>query len=128
MAKANVFKTAKRIRSKYPGKSWAQVVQIASKGAAAAKPKRKAAKRKKVGAYKVIENGETKRTPPKKTVRAVRSKQGRFKGMVTVGAIKHTYEEKLKDAMLRHHKATTIKATDKAAKDIRKYKKLLNSL
>jgi hypothetical protein len=130
MAKANVFKTAKRIRSQHPGKSWAQVVKIASKGGATAKrkPAKRKAARKKVGAYKVIEKHESRSTPAKKTYRATRSKTGTFKGMVTVGAIKNTYEEKLKDAMLAHHKAKTVKATKAAAAKISKYKKLLATL
>lgn len=129
MAKANVFKTAKRLKSKHPGKSWQQLIQIAKKGGTSAAPKKKAAKkRKRVGAYKVIEKGESKRTPAKKVVRNVRTKKGLFKGVVTVGAVKQMYEEKLKDAMLKHHKATTIKATDKAAAEIRKYKKLLKTI
>lgn len=128
MAKANVFKTAKRIKSKHPGKSWQQIVKIAAKSGAAAKPKRKAAKRRKVGAYKVIEKNETKRTPVSKVVRNVRSKKGTFKGVVTVGSIKNFYEEKLKDAMLKHHKATTVKATKAAAAQIRKYKTLLRTV
>jgi hypothetical protein len=132
----NVFKKAKALRKSNPNKSWQQLVQMASKGGgttAKRKPaKRKAAKRKttrkKVGAYKVIEKHESRSTPTKKVYRATRSKTGTFKGMVTVGAIKNTYEEKLKDAMLSHHKAKTVKATKAAATKIRKYKKLLATL
>lgn len=47
-------------------------------------------KKKKVGAYKVIEKGEKKSTPAKKTYRAVRTKTGTFKGMQKVSGTVHT--------------------------------------
>lgn len=50
--------------------------------------KRAPAKRKAVGAYKVIERGETRKTRPTKVVRTVRTASGTFKGTRAVsGAV-----------------------------------------
>jgi NADH:ubiquinone oxidoreductase subunit D len=132
---SNVFKKAKQLRKSNPGKSWQQLVQMASKKGTAKKkaakksaPRKKATKRKKVGAYKVIEKHETKSTPVKKVVRNVRSKKGTFKGTVTVGAVKKFYEQKLQGAMWKHEKATTVGATKAAAKEKTKYRALLKKL
>lgn len=71
----NIFKAAKTVQRKNPKLTWQQAIKQASKD------------RKKVGAYKVIEKGESKSTPVKKTVRIVRSKTGTFKGMQKVSGI-----------------------------------------
>lgn len=126
---SNVFKKAKQLRKSNPNKSWQQLVQMASKGGAKkSAPRKKAARRKRVGAYKVIEKHESKATRPTKTVRVVRSKKGLFKGTVTVGAIKGFHEEKLKAAMWKYEKATTVKATKAAAADMRKHRAALKKL
>lgn len=78
---SNIFLIAKKIRKQHPKLSWQQCV------ARAGKQKKSAGKRKSVGAYKVIEKGEKKSTPAKKTVRVVRSKKGLFKGYQKVTGV-----------------------------------------
>lgn len=125
---SNVFTKAKALRRKHPGKSWQQLVQMASKQRSA--PKKKAAKKRKVGATKILQPGESRSTPAKRIIRQKRTKKGLFKGteVVSMGSIKRTYEEHLKAAMWQHEKATTVKATKAAAAKIRKYRKLLKQL
>jgi hypothetical protein len=47
----------------------------------------KAASGKKVGAVKIIQKGETKKSPVKKVLQQTRTKKGEFKGYKTIGAI-----------------------------------------
>jgi hypothetical protein len=124
---SNVFTKAKQLRKKHPGKSWQQLVKLASKQGIA-KPKRKPAKRKKVGAYKVVEQGESRSTPARKVYRAKRSKTGTFKGMVSISGVKKFHEQKLQTALWNHEKATTVKATKAAAAEIRKHRAALKKL
>lgn len=130
---SNIFLLAKKLRKKHPGKSWQQLVKMASK-------------EKKVGAYKVIEQGETKKTPVKKTVQTVRSKKGTFKGYkkvgatkkhtdtlshnvtVSVGSIKKHYEQKLQKALWEYEKAKTVKATKAARKKITAARAMLKKI
>lgn len=114
MAKVSVFTKAKRIRSQHPGKSWAQVVQIAA-GKSTSKPKRKSAKRKTV-----------KRAAPARRKTATKRKSASKKvGMSTVKAV---VQEQLKNELWNKEKANTVKATKKAQKKITNYRNLLKRL
>jgi hypothetical protein len=88
MAK-NIFKVAKTVQRANPKLSWQQAIQKASalnKKPAAKKPAAK--KKRKVGAYKVIEKNEKRSAPVKKVVQVVRTKKGLFKGFKQVNGIK----------------------------------------
>lgn len=78
--KVNIFQLAKKIQRLKPSLSWQAAIQAASK------------QHKKVGAVKLIEKGEKKSTPAKKTLQVVRTATGRFKGYKTVSGVtkKHT--------------------------------------
>lgn len=118
MAKVSVFTKAKRIRSQHPGKSWAQVVQIAAKGGTASKPKkRKTAKRKVT----------VKRTGPAKRRTATKRKSAASKA-VGMSTVKSVVQEKLKNELWNKEKANTVKATKKAQKKITNYRSLLKRL
>ena len=127
----NIFKNAKLIREHHPNWTWKKCVSEASD---ALKQKRgdspQKRKKKKIGAYKVIEKGETKKTPVKKTYRAVRSKTGTFKGMqkITGTDVKAHIKQQLGKACIDYEMATTVKATKDAQKRKLKYRKVLKSL
>ncbi len=118
----NIFKLAKAYQRKHPKTDWQTCIQKVKGG--------KKPARKKVGAYKVIERGESKKTPAKKTYRAVRSKSGTFKGMqsVTGADVKAFAKQQLGKACIDYELATTVKATKDAQKRKLKYRKLLKSL
>lgn len=68
---------AKKIRKAHPNKKWTDCVKQAArelKKGSVSKPVRK-----KVGAYKVIEKGETVKTKPKAIYQITRAKKGTFK-------------------------------------------------
>lgn len=82
MAK-NIFKVAKTVQRANPKLTWQQAIKKA-----AAQQKKPAVKKRKVGAYKVIEKGEKRSAPVKKVVQVVRTKKGLFKGFKQVNGIK----------------------------------------
>lgn len=131
---ANIFKLAKSYQRKHPNTDWQTCIQKVKGGKKVSGTKKKTAKRKtakrKVGAYKVVERGESKRTPAKKTYRAVRSKAGTFKGMqkITGADIKAHAKQGLAKALFDYEMATTVKATKEAAARKNKYRKLLKSI
>lgn len=84
MAKKNLFKEAKAIQKQHPRLSWQDAIQKAS---AARKKGTKKVAGKKVGAYKVIEKGESRSAKPKKVVQVKRSAKGTFKGYSAVNGI-----------------------------------------
>lgn len=126
---ANIFKLAKQYQRKHPKIDWQTCIQKVKGGRKVSGTKKKTAKRK-VGAYKVIEKGEKKSTPSKKTYRAVRSKAGTFKGMQKVSGsdIKAYAKTGLAKALFDYEMAKTVKATKEAAARKAKYRKLLNSI
>lgn len=66
---------AKAIRKRHPSMKWTDCIKMASG--------------KKVGAIKIIQKGETKKTPAKKVFMQKRAKKGTFKSMNRVGAVQN---------------------------------------
>lgn len=84
---SNIFTLAKKYQKQHPKTDWQTCIQ-------------KVKGKKSVGAYKVIERGENKKTPVSKTVQTVRTKTGTFKGYKTVSG----FDNKVKAAQdLQHH-------------------------
>lgn len=102
-ARANFKKAvteAQKLRKKNPKMTQAQALKAAF------------AANKKVGAIKIVEKGETKKTKPKATYQQIRTKAGTFKGLKKVGAVKK--------------KAATKKLASKRITDIHKDNKSHN--
>lgn len=108
MAK-NIFKAAKTVQRANPKLSWQQAIQKA-----AAQQKKPAAKKRKVGAYKVIERNEKKSTPAKKVVRVNRSKTGTFKGYSKVGSVSGNALQEISRQLSRKQQLTNQKDALKA--------------
>lgn len=89
--------------------------------------KKPAKKKRKVGAYKVIERGETRQTPVSKVYRVTRTKKGTFK-KTTIAGTKAAIEAKLGKAMVEHFKTQSIKRTKQLDKIISGLKKQLKAL
>lgn len=58
-------------------------------------------KKKKVGAIKIVEKGETKATKPKATYQTKRTKKGTFKGLRRIGATKTHKDTKSHNVNIR---------------------------
>lgn len=126
---ANIFKLAKQYQRKHPKTDWQTCIQKVKGGKKVSGTKKKPVKRK-VGAYKVIEHGEKKSTPSKKTYRVVRNHAGTFKSMQKVSGadIRAHAKQGLAKALFDYEMATTVKATKEAAARKNKFRKLLKSI
>lgn len=76
-ALSKITARAKQIRRSSPKTKWASAIKQASADYRAGR----------LGAIKLIEKGETKKTKVKKTYRVNRTTKGRFKGTTAVGSI-----------------------------------------
>ena len=87
-------------------------------------------KRRKVGATKFIERGESKSTPAKRVIRRNRTKKGYFKSTTRISGVtaaKRKTEKTLATAMLNHYKTQSIKRTKQLDKQISALKKKLKA-
>jgi hypothetical protein len=86
-----VVAEAKKLRKKNPKLTQAQAVKQAWAIEYSKSGKKKPAK-KKVGAIKIVEKGESKKTKPKATYQVKRTAKGTYKGLKKVGAVRKTQD------------------------------------
>lgn len=120
IALKKIVSEAKQLQKKDGNrKSWTKYVQQASA----------LYRSGKLGAYKVIEKGETKKTPIRKTVQVQRTKKGLFKGVKTVGdvssnmyQVRDMLERDLRSqiAQVKHHLTNGVKRNDRIIKQLNK--------
>lgn len=121
-AKSNFKAAVKKAKALYKTgryKMFADAVKAAYK-------KSPAKKKRKVGAYKVIEKKEKRSAPARKVIRITRTKKGTFKTSSIAGT-KAAIEQKLGKAMVEHYKTQSIKQTKVLGKRIAGYKKQLKA-
>ncbi len=82
---------AKRIQKQHPRMAWSEAIKKSGAAYRAAQKTKKMSGTKKVGAYKIIESGETSRTKPK-TYKNIRRSDGKFWHTVKPGAIRGVKE------------------------------------
>lgn len=82
-----VIAEAQKLRKKNPKLTQAQAVKQAWAIEYSKSGKKKPAK-KKVGAIKIVEKGESKKTKPKATYQVKRTAKGTYKGLKKIGAVK----------------------------------------
>lgn len=80
---ANLFQEAAKLRRKNKKLTVPQSVKLAAKNARA----KKKSSRKKVGAIKIVERGESKSARPSRTYQVNRTRKGTFKGYTRIGAV-----------------------------------------
>jgi hypothetical protein len=124
-----VVAEAKKLRKKNPKLTQAQAVKQAwaiSYSKAGKKPAKK-----KVGAIKIVEKGESKKAKPKATYQQVRSKKGTYKGLKKVGAVSEwgvyvgsKLREKFSDEMAAYRYADLIRSTQRLPSSFVKVKKV----
>ena len=81
-----VVAEAQKLRKKNPKLTQAQAVKQAWAIEYSKSGKKKPAK-KKVGAIKIVEKGESKKTKPKSTYQVKRTAKGTYKGLKKIGAV-----------------------------------------
>lgn len=117
------------------GITWMQAIQKSSRMLKGGSAKSKKGKTRKVGAVKILQKGETKKSPVTKTLMQTRGKSGTFKGYKQIGTIsghisaaKKLLFEKICRAEGRKMLATTKTEKRKVGKELlqlsRQYKKL----
>jgi hypothetical protein len=120
---------AKRIRKAHPKKTWKAAIKEAGK------KYRSGSLRKKVGATKLIERGESRKTRPAKTYKVSRTPAGQYKkfsqvaGVQSVAvhkaAVKSHYLVQLSNLLLKKELAKGVRDKRKIAKEVLKVKKAL---
>jgi len=125
-AKSNFKAAVKRAKALYKTGRYNKFSDAVAAAYKKGPAKKSAKKKRKVGAYKVVEKGEKRSTPARKVIRVTRSKKGTFKGSTVAGA-KAAIEQKLGRAMVEHYKTQSIKRTRVLGKTIAGYKKQLKA-
>jgi hypothetical protein len=125
-AKSNFKAAVKRAKGLYRTgryKTFADAVKAAYKKAG---PSRTKKSKRKVGATKWIEKGETRRTPARRIVKVRRTKSGSYKNFQTIGSLKSKLRGKLKQqlstALVTREMSKTKRAKRKAQARVSKIK------
>lgn len=77
-------KEAKKIRKQHPNMAW---ISVMKKAGVAYRAKNGTSSKRKVGAYKVVERGESTKTKPSAVYKNVRSKSGEVKKVKKIGSV-----------------------------------------
>lgn len=106
--------------------SWKNAVKEAGK-------KYRSGKKKKVGATKFVEKGESRSAKPSRTYQVNRTTGGRFKGYKQIGAVSKSaivahYKVKLSNLLLKRELAKSVRERRALAKEISSIKRAIRQI
>lgn len=121
-------KRVDQLQKQYPNAKRTNLMKQAGKEYRAAKNKKPAKKKRKVGAYKVVERNEPRSTPARKVYRQVRTRKGNFTGMKKINGIGAAKAKIRTDAKNKLAGKLLLRDLAKTKRDKRRYTKDIQRL